>query len=208
MGRNAVSKERNSNPKKRELYMEKLTASFKKNGLKKYSMDNLATELKISKATLYHYFSSKDEMVEICLMRVIGQLGDFESISKDDTISFEDRFYKMLQLFSETFSDISNLFLGDLQDEYPQLWLQVQLFIDYVHQVLTNFYNDGKKAGVFRDIHTSILVMSDRMFFNAISDVDFLRKNNITLRSAFDEYFRMKCFGFIQPSTKDIMRLS
>lgn len=198
MGRNAVPKERSANPKKRDLYIIKLTETFKKHGLKKFSMDSIAAELKVSKATLYHYFSSKDEMVEICLMNVIGQLGNFESITKDNSISFETRFYRMLELFSGSFTDILNLFLSDLQDEYPQLWKQVQSFIEYVTQVLTDFYNDGKKEGVFSDIHTSILVMSDRMFFNAISDVDFMQNNNITLRTAFDEYFRMKCFGFIK----------
>lgn len=198
MGRNAVTKERNTNPKKRDLYILKLTETFKKHGLKKFSMDSIAAELNVSKATLYHYFSSKDEMVEICLMNVIGQLGNFESITKDNSVSFETRFYRMLELFSVTFTDISNLFLADLQDEYPQLWKQVQTFIEYVTQVLTDFYNDGKKEGIFSDIHTSILVMSDRMFFNAISDVEFMQKNNITLRTAFDEYFRMKCFGFIK----------
>ena len=197
MGRNAVPKERSANPKKRDLYIIKLTETFKKHGLKKFSMDSIAAELKVSKATLYHYFSSKDEMVEICLMNVLSQLGNFESITKDNSISFETRFYRILELFSHTFTDISNLFLADLQDEYPMLWKQVQAFIDYVTQVLTDFYNDGKKEGVFSDIHTSILVVSDRMFFNAISDVEFMQKNNITLRTAFDEYFRMKCFGFI-----------
>ena len=198
MGRNAVIKKRNTNPKKRDLYILKLMETFKKHGLKKFSMDSIAAELKVSKATLYHYFSSKDEMVEICLMNVLGQLGDFETIAKNNSISFETRFYRMLELFSETFTDISNLFLADLQDDYPLLWKRVQTFIDYVTQVLTDFYNEGKKAGVFNEIQTSILVVSDRMFFNAISDVDFLSKNNITLRTAFDEYFRMKCFGFIK----------
>ena len=198
MGRNAIAKTRNANPMKRELYVQKLTTAFKQHGLKKYSMDDIATELNISKGTLYHYFSSKDEMVEICLMRVLGQLGTFEGITKNSAIDFGARFYRILELFSETFTDISNLFLSDLQSEYPELWKQVQVFIDYVTQVLTDFYNDGKKAGVFNDINTSILVISDRMFFNAISDVDFLKKNKITLRTAFDEYFHMKCFGFIK----------
>ncbi len=198
MGRNAVVKERNSNQKKKDFYIERLTETFKKHGLKKYSMESLAAELHVTKATLYHYFSSKDEMVEICLMKAIGQLSSFEKIAQDHSITFENRYYRMLELFSETFTDISNLFLADLQDDYPLLWKQVQQFIEYVTQVLTDFYNDGKKAGIFIDIHTSILVISDRMFFNAISDVEFLKKNNITLRTAFDEYFRMKSFGFIK----------
>lgn len=198
MGRKAVIKNRNTNPKKRELYIQKLTETFKKHGLKKYTMDSISAELNVSKATLYHYFSTKDEMVEIVLMRVLAQLGNFENMAKEETLSFETRFYNMMELFSNTISDISNLFLTDVQMEYPALWKQVQGFIEYVMKVLSDFYDNGKKSGVFADIHTSILVMSDQMFFNAISDVEFLSKNNISLRTAFDEYFRMKCFGFIK----------
>lgn len=198
MGRNAIQKTRNANPKKRDFYIQKLTEIFKEHGLKKYTMDSIASELNITKSTLYHYFSSKDEMVEIVLMKVLSQLGNFESITKNNAIDFEERFYKVLELFSETITDISNLMLADLQDDYPLLWNQVQQFIEYTTNVLSNFYDEGKKAGKFVGIHTSILVMSDRMFFNAISDIDFLTKNKITLRMAFDEYFRMKCFGFIK----------
>ncbi len=198
MGRNAVLKERNANPKKKELYILKLTETFKQHGLKKYNMDSIAAELNVSKATLYHYFSSKDEMIEQVLLNVIAQLSGFENIASNNALSFEKRFYSILELFSKTITDISNIMLADLQEDYPLLWKQVQIFIEHVNEVLTNFYNDGKKEGVFVNINTAILVMSDRMFFNAISDVNFLKKNNITLRTAFDEYFRMKCFGFIQ----------
>ena len=70
MGRNSIKKVRNSNVKKRELYIQKLTETFKQHGLKKYTMDSIAAELNVTKATLYHYFSSKDEMVEISLMKI------------------------------------------------------------------------------------------------------------------------------------------
>lgn len=198
MGRNSIKKVRNSNVKKRELYIQKLTETFKQHGLKKYTMDSIAAELNVTKATLYHYFSSKDEMVEISLMKLLGQLSAFENIAKNNELDFEVRFYKMLELFSTVFVDISNLYLADLQDEYPLLWQQVQLFTDYVLKVLTNFYNEGKEAGIFKDVNTAILVISDKMFLNVISDIDFMQKNNLTIRTAFDEYFRMKCFGFLK----------
>jgi AcrR family transcriptional regulator len=198
MGRNAIIKQRNANPKKKEFYILKLTKTFKQFGLKRYNMDSIAAELNISKATLYHYFSSKDEMIEQVLMHVIAQLAGFENIANNKNLTFEKRFYSILELFSNTITDISTIMLADLQEDYPMLWKQVQLFIQHVNEVLTNFYNDGKKEGFFVNINTSILVMSDTMFFNAISDVNFLKNNNISLRTAFDEYFRMKCFGFIK----------
>lgn len=197
MGRKSTDKKRNTNELKREKYLNLLTQTFKVHGLRKYTMDSIAKELKISKATLYQYFKSKDEMVEIILERVIFQLRDFEKIAQNQNLTFEERYYQIIELFAGVISDISNIFLEDLRNDYPKLWKDVQNFIEYTSEVLFVFYDSGKKAGVFKDINSAVLAMTDRMFFNAVSDVEFLNKNKLTLKQAFEEYYKVKCFGFI-----------
>lgn len=198
MGRKAIEKTRNSNPKKRDLYLSMLNDIFKKHGLKKYNMDTISRELGLSKATLYHYFSSKDEMVSGILHDILLKLRDVEPILLDDSLKYVDRYYKAVELVSENISDISNLLLSDLRDEYPRLWKEVQNFIDYIAELLGDFYNKGKKAGVFNDINTSMLVLTDRLFFDAISNVEFLDRHHLTLRDAFDNYFLMKSQGLLK----------
>lgn len=197
MGRKSTDKKRNTNELKREKYLNLLTQTFKVHGLRKYTMDSIAKELNITKATLYQYFKSKDEMVEIILERVIFQLRDFEKIAQNQNLSFEERYYQIIELFAGVISDISNIFLEDLRNDYPKLWKDIQNFIEYTSEVLFLFYDSGKKAGVFKDINSAVLAMTDRMFFNAIADVEFLNKNKLTLKQAFEEYYKVKCFGFI-----------
>ncbi|HNF49629.1 MAG TPA: TetR/AcrR family transcriptional regulator [Chitinophagales bacterium] len=197
MGRKSTDKKRNTNELKREKYLNLLTQTFKVHGLRKYTMDSIAKELNITKATLYQYFKSKDEMVEIILERVIFQLRDFEKIAQNQNLSFEERYYQIIELFAGVISDISNIFLEDLRNDYPKLWKDVHNFIEYTSEVLFVFYDSGKKAGVFKDINSAVLAMTDRMFFNAVSDVEFLNKNKLTLKQAFEEYYKVKCFGFI-----------
>lgn len=197
MGRKSTDKKRNTNELKREKYLNLLTQTFKVHGLRKYTMDSIAKELNITKATLYQYFKSKDEMVEIILERVIFQLRDFEKIAQNQNLSFEERYYQIIELFAGVISDISNIFLEDLRNDYPKLWKDVHNFIEYTSEVLFLFYDSGKKAGVFKDINSAVLAMTDRMFFNAIADVEFLNKNKLTLKQAFEEYYKVKCFGFI-----------
>ncbi len=197
MGRKSTDKKRNTNELKREKYLNLLTQTFKVHGLRKYTMDSIAKELNITKATLYQYFKSKDEMVEIILERVIFQLRDFEKIAQNQNLTFEERYYQIIELFAGVISDISNIFLEDLRNDYPKLWKDVQNFIEYTSEVLFVFYDSGKKAGVFKDINSAVLAMTDRMFFNAIADVEFLNKNKLTLKQAFEEYYKVKCFGFI-----------
>jgi AcrR family transcriptional regulator len=166
-------------------------------GLKKYNMDAISRELGLSKATLYHYFSSKDEMVSRILHDILLKLRDVEPILTNAKLDYIDRYYQTVHLISENISGISTVLLADLRDEYPALWKDVQNFIDYIAELLEDFYNKGKKAGVFKDINTSMLVLTDRLFFDAISNVEFLDQHNLSLREAFDEYFKLKSQGFL-----------
>jgi AcrR family transcriptional regulator len=46
--------------------------STSNSGLKKFTVDELAAELHISKKTLYQYFSGKDEMIRGCFEETLG----------------------------------------------------------------------------------------------------------------------------------------
>ena len=72
MGRNAVLKKRNTNPKKRDLYILKLMETFKKHGLKKFSMDSIEEKIKVSKATLTTAITNQPATVSA--IRCIGAL--------------------------------------------------------------------------------------------------------------------------------------
>ena len=198
MGRKSIVKQRNTNPVKRDLYLSMLNEIFKKHGMKKYNMDTISRELGLSKATLYHYFSTKDEMVSGILRDILLKLRDVEPILLNESLDYVDRYYRAIQLVSENISDISNLMLADLRDDYPLLWKDVQNFIDYLSELLGNLYNKGKKAGAFNDINTSMLVLSDRLFFEAMTRVEFFDEHGLTLKQAFDNYFKMKSQGLLR----------
>lgn len=52
----------------REELLENISELFLKYGLRGTSMDDICSHLKISKKTLYQYFSNKDDLVEQIMM--------------------------------------------------------------------------------------------------------------------------------------------
>ena len=197
MGRKSVRKKRNTNPLKQEKYITMLLPIFQEHGLNKFTMDDIASELGISKATLYHYFSSKDEIIASILKHILYGIREFEPIVMDEDADFIDRYFRALQVLYQNTQGISNIFLSDLKEGYPQLWVQIDQFSEHSIQVLKTFYDSGKKKGFFHNIHTAILTASDRMFFHTLSDPTFLETNKLTMREAFEEYFKLKCFGLL-----------
>ncbi len=197
MGRKAVKKPRNRNPKRKMKYLMQLMPIFYEHGLQEFSMDDICEKLDVSKATLYNYFATKEDMVAAILETVLEEIGSFEPIMIDKQRTFLDRYFTSVQILTKALTGISNKFLEDLQSQYPNLWDVVKRFRDYAASVLNQFYEEGKQIGILSGYSTDILVLSDRLFFDALIEPKVLKENNLTIESAFHEYFKLKCFGMI-----------
>lgn len=197
MGRKPINKPRSLNPGKREKYVTQLLPIFQEYGLNKHTIDELASLLGISKATFYHYFTSKEEMVSALLKYILSSIQGFEPILKDQSLTYPERYVNGLQLLTDHVSGISNIFLGDLKDGYPQHWLLVDQFTSYATEVLRQFYEEGIADGAFYPLNTTVLVLTDQIFLRTLSDPAELRAANLTLQEALESYFNMKCYGLL-----------
>ena len=186
--------------------MEKLMPIFYEYGLKSLSMDDICAKLDVSKATLYNYFATKEEMVAGILAHVLGEIGQFEEIIADRKRSFLDRYFESITLLTRAVAGVSNVFLEDVQDMYPALWKQVTDFRDYSANILQSFYEEGKQLDILSSQSTEILVLFDRLFFDALTEPKVLKANNLTIQQAFHEYFTVKCFGMLKRDLPEEMR--
>lgn len=198
MGRKAKEKIRFDNPNKKIEWAKKLTKTFHEKGISAYTMDDIALLLDKSKATVYKYFTTKEEIVELCVDYNLSQIAKFELILKDEKIDYLLRYSESTKVFMEHISAMSVEYLNDLNKHFPKLWKKIIDFQEHSLVVLSNYYAIGIKKGIFNEIHPSILALSDQLFFNAILNPKFLKSNSLTLKKAFEEYFKMKCFGMIK----------
>ncbi len=206
VGRKPVTKERIDNPLQKEEWVRVLLPVYIKNGLKKLSMNEVAKQLKISKATLYKHFSSREEIIEMALMVKLNDIGSFKEMLFDETQPYIDRYFNSIHLFFAEISGISTDFLLDLKRLYPDIWKRVEFFREYAATLLKAFYSKGIEGGVFNDIDPAILVLNDKMFFDAISDPEFLIQNELTLQKAFRDYFTLRTQGLFRNNMPDLTR--
>lgn len=80
---------------------------FHKNGIEGSTMDEIANQAGFGKATLYYYFSSKEEV--FCAIMEKGWKPLWENL--EDTIHSED--YSNNELFIDTLCKVSNIILKD-----------------------------------------------------------------------------------------------
>ena len=204
MGRRPVKKERIDDPQLKEQWVRVLLPIYINNGLRKFSMDDIAAHLGISKATLYKHFRSREEIIENALVVKLNDIGSFREKLFDEEQEYWDRYFNAIYIFFAEISGISTDFLLDLKTLYPEIWKRVEFFRSYAADMLRDFYQQGIELGLFNDISPALLVASDKMFFDLISDPDFLKTQQLTLQQAFKDYFTLRTKGLFQSSDNEL----
>jgi AcrR family transcriptional regulator len=198
MGRKAKPRIRKNNDNKTIEWIEQLYPYFQINGLKGITMDEIATQLGRSKTTLYDYFQTKDELLSDLVDYKLLKIRRFQRILEDDSKDFVARYNQSLEFLSHEIADVSNLFLTDLRDSFPELWERVQLFLDENALITQTFYIKGIEEDAFNPIHPAILVMTDQLFFRALANPDFLNRAQLTIQEAYQQYMQLRFFGILK----------
>lgn len=93
---------------------------FSKHGLKKTTLEEIARDLRIGKATLYHYFNSKDELYyETVKWEIEYFISDIKNIFNDETTDFNQKLFSYFSLkisIEEKYNLIYQLLIHSLTD--------------------------------------------------------------------------------------------
>lgn len=136
----------------KEELLENISELFLKYGLRSTSMDDICSHLKISKKTLYQYFTNKDDVVEQVLLHRRDNhrtQKDIQELRQHNSIEI------MLSIRDHIITNLNsrmpaNLF--DLKKYHPDVYQRVnekdQIFI---HDLLNDVITKGIKEGNFRE---------------------------------------------------------
>ena len=197
MGRKATDKERKPLNIKQQKWLVDIMPYFYKNGVRKPTMDDIAEHLNLSKATIYNYYCSKEDLIHDALWFKLVELQKFRDLLFDESVEFTERYYLGARFFTTSLRGMSALYLEDLKNYFPKTWADVDLFREKSAENIETYYQTGMDKGVFRSFNVDMMAESDLFFFDMMIDAKFLRKHDITVEEAFTQYFKMKFYGVL-----------
>jgi len=198
MGRQSIVKKRIKDPKKRDAWIELLLPHFIEKGIRKVPIDIVIKLLGKSKATIYKHFESHQEIVSLITAKKLHELKHFQPILKDNSKTYQDRYMLAVAYVSKHLGDVSNVFLSDLKEMYPELWNLINSFKLMALGELKAFYISGIQEGTFAEINPDLMVLSDELFFDALTNPEFLNSRGLNLQTAFESYFKMRFYGILK----------
>jgi len=198
MGRQSLAKKRLKDPKKRANWIDILAPKFLEDGIRAVSIDEVLNILGKSKATVYKHFESHHEIVSLVIARKLENLQHFAPILQDDSKPYKERYVLAVAYISKHLGDVSNVFLSDLKEIYPDLWELINGFKMMALTELRTFYVNGVLDKVFEDLNPDLMVLSDELFFDALTNPEYLTSKGLNLQAAFESYFRMRFYGILK----------
>jgi AcrR family transcriptional regulator len=198
MGRTPVQKQRINNEKKQSEIVKSLAPHYLSKGIKSISTEEMCEITGKSKATLYKYFDSRKEMVQHILLAKIDSLTSLHAALINIDLDYISRYQQAVRIATETVADLSNTFLSDLADLFPDLYQQIIDVKRLTINLLKDFYRAGIEDGAFVAANPDVLALMDELFFDAIVNPKFLSARNLQLNTLFDDYFKIRFHGIVR----------
>ncbi|GAA4002185.1 TetR/AcrR family transcriptional regulator [Hymenobacter fastidiosus] len=127
---------------------------FTRNGIRSVSMDDIATQLGISKKTLYKWFENKDQIVHGVMQQHLSQTqGECDAlVGQSDSAVGE--LFRMVDWTKSQFADMHPSIFHDLQKYHPVSW---QLWLGHKNQYILAQIVDNLRRGMAEGLYRADL---------------------------------------------------
>ncbi len=184
-------------PAMKERIINAAIEEFGKNGLK-FTMDDVAKNLGISKKTLYKIYDSKEEMLLDVADHSFADIKKSErEIVDDKNLDTLTKIRRIMIVLPERYQNkgLSKLYI--LKDKYPSIYQRVTTYLSTDWDATIRLLEQGIKEGVIRPVSIPVLrAMVESTFKDFVSD-SVLVENGISYEKALDEMIEIVINGII-----------
>lgn len=148
--------------KVKKRILDKVRDLFFKRGFSRVTMDELASELGISKKTLYNHFSGKAEMLELVVQDLkLEVTNGVDRIMLQEELDFKQKLVSILSFTGKVLGNLEPEFLIDLKKSNPEVSKELE---SYKREAAFNRFSflldEGIKKGYVKpDVNKSMAVL-------------------------------------------------
>ena len=176
-----------------------------KDGISKTTMSDLASEMKISKKTIYKFFPSKDELVTAIAKRFMGRIRKNIEATLNKKTNAVEKITELVLIITKVVSKVGDNWMKEMQKNYPHLWYEIDNFrTKMIVENLAKVFEQGKAEGLLEDHPTPIIMTIYMASVRAVIQPDFVIHNNFSLKEAVQHTFRIMMNGILTSKGKTI----
>lgn len=158
---------------------------FFKEGIHKTTMDEVASELRMSKKTIYKYFPTKDDLVRAIAKHFMNNMKNAIVPTLNGNKNAIEKLEELIKILARASIKISPQMLDDMRRHFPKLWNEMDNFrTEMMFGNITKVIDQGKEEGLFINYPTPIIINMVVASLRSVVNPDFILNNNVSLIEA------------------------
>ena len=171
---------------------------FDQKGLK-FTMDDLAKELSISKKTIYTVYDDKEALFLAMVDYIFDSIKESEQmILTDPALGTIEKLQRILGVLPEGYQNIDLRKLYSLRDKYPKIYHKVELRLETGWEPTIQLIETGMAEGSTRPVPICLVKMMLEASIEQFFQRDILAQNRLTYVDALNEVVTILMYGITQ----------
>lgn len=161
--------------------------AFNQKGLK-FTMDDIASILAMSKKTIYTIFKDKNTLFMEMVDYLFDTIKESESeIMEDNTLSTIEKIRRILGVMPESYKDIDLRQLYMLKGKFPEIYRHVEERLENGWETTIRLLEQGIEEGVIRPVNVLMFKMMMEASIEQFFQRDILMRAGMTYTQGLDE---------------------
>lgn len=171
----------------RETILEGTIQAYCEKGLK-FTMDDVAKVLGMSKKTIYTVFRDKESLFLTMVDYMFDSIKESEQrVLADDSLTTIEKLRQMLGVLPDGYKDLDFRQLYLLKDKYPTIYKQVERRLETGWETTISLIEQGMEEGVIRRVQIPIVKIMLEASLEQFFQRDILIQNQIAYKDALQE---------------------
>ena len=165
----------------------------------KFTMDDLASELGMSKKTIYTIFRDKSSLMISMVDYVFDIIKESEAqVLQEKNLTLPQKFRKILGVMPESYSNFDFTQFYALEDKYPEVYERVRQRLESGWEMTLGLIEQGIEEGVFRDVDYRVFQLAFEAAVERFLMGDELEQAGVPYMTALNELVNIMVDGVVK----------
>lgn len=179
----------------REIILEGTIVVFNQKGLK-FTMDDVAKVLSMSKKTIYTVFDDKESLFLTMVDYIFDKIKDSErQVLADESLDTLEKIRRILGVMPEGYREIDLRQLYGLRDKFPHIYARVEERLENGWESTIALISQGVEEGVIRPVSIPLVKMMMEASLEQFFQRDILIQNQINYVDALEQVVDILVYG-------------
>lgn len=185
----------------RRSYAEKIMETVRTKGFITLTIQDLARLMGISRASLYNFFASKEDIILEVTDIYIDYLKNTNAFINNPRFPYSQRFPTVFEQAAFSAVYASEIYLNELRMTCPSLYESKLELANERTSTLHTFYENGMIDGDFNLLNPSLIIAQDDAALRKILNSSFLEDEGITLVDGMYGYYKIMKYRTFSPAS-------